>query len=393
MENALPMQERTRHTHPLSGRDEPVRHALESLRTLVLRQGGPVRQLQFFRVSGHYSLGARQMLEVLGVLHDEGLLETAAAAAAEQVAPPPPPPEDPVAAFVAASNAAPRLTRVQELELARAVQRGRQILAAVAGQPIASEPDRILIDDGVRAAQALVTANLRLVPAVARRASRRAHGDILADLMQQGVLGLHRATGTFDPERGHRFSSHAVWSVRLAMSRYLEQNARVVRLPSGVYQQLQRLTRLRRSLASAGRLSRRHHTGPLARRLGLAAAKVARLLDLEPDVLSLDQPADEAGESLGATLPSLDPPDWQFHERRELAETVVSFLAAIDSRLRLVLQLRFGLIDGTELTLDEIGRLLGVTRERVRQLERAALARLQEAGRARRLQEYLAGAG
>lgn len=384
------MQERACRTRSLPVRDAPVRCALECLRALALRQRAPVRQPQFFRVAGYYSLGPRQMLEVLGVLHDEGLLATAAAASAEPVAPPPPPPPDPadpVAAFLAAADAAPRLTRAQELELARAVRRGRQVLLAAAGLPIPSEPARTLIDNGARAAWTLVRANLRLVPAIARFMSRRGQHGILADLMQEAVLGLLGAALAFDPERGYRFGTHATWRVRKAVSRYLERSGRVVRLPAPVGQELRRLVRLRARLASAGRLSPRQQTAQLARRLGLAEAQVVRLLELEPDVLSLDQETGgEGGETLGATLPATGMADRQVRERRELAETVASCLAAIGPRLRLVLELRFGLRGGCELSLEEVGQRLGITRERVRQLERKALEHLQRAGRGRRLQ-------
>ncbi|HLT37741.1 MAG TPA: sigma-70 family RNA polymerase sigma factor [Enhygromyxa sp.] len=232
--------------------------------------------------------------------------------------------------------------------------------------------------EATRARSDLVVANLRLVVAVARKYAH--HGLPLLDLVQEGNLGLMRAAEKFDPSRGFRFSTYAIWWIRQAVTRSLADHGRTIRLPVHVVETLHKLARIRRDhVAGQGREPTPEE---LAERLGIPATRVRFLLTLGVEPTSLDAPIGEDGE-LGDLIEDRDASDpiACIHEL-ELTGKLERALASLTSREQRVLRLRFGIDGDDEQTLEVVGREFALTRERVRQIEAKALQKLRRPGAA-----------
>jgi len=256
------------------------------------------------------------------------------------------------------------------LQYAREVSRWR-LLTPAEEQELARRKDE---GDEV-AARRLIESNLRLVMWIARGYS--AAGIPMLDLIQEGNLALMHAVGKFDHRQGCRFSTYATWWIRQAMAKAIVYQKRAIRLPEWVVDQSRRVTRARNELVQ--NLNRDPTLVEVAEAVCLPAARVAALLELEDDAVSLDAPAPD-GQTLGDALPDVlaRRPDEEAAERQRPAE-IERALERLVPRLRQVLVLRFGLDGEPPRTLREAGAIIGVTAERIRQLEAQAL---QELGRA-----------
>jgi RNA polymerase sigma factor (sigma-70 family) len=282
----------------------------------------------------------------------------------------------------------PLLTREDEIELSQAYEAGRDArrkLADCAADDPARPDLEAVVERGERARRKMVECNLRLVVAIARRFS--ATGLPMADRVQEGNLGLLRAVEKFDWHMGFKFSTYATWWIRQAIARgAADRGARSIRLPVHVDEQVGRLWRTHTRLLE--RLGREPSDDELAEALDLPTEKVLRLKDTTQAVTSLDAPVGEDGAALGDFLEdgSAVGPDELAMDAVGLA-TLQQVLNALPERERQVLILRFGLDSGTPRTLEEVGAVMGFSRERARQVERDALAALRAPEIRARLQD------
>src|SRR5262245_11154036 len=258
----------------------------------------------------------------------------------------------------------PLLTAEQEQALARRAR------GEVAWVPPPGEP----FPTAFAARNRLIEANLRLVISIAKQ--YRYHGLPLEDLIQEGVLGLSRAAQKFDPDRNLRSSTYAPCWIRQSVGRAIHDHGRLLRLPVHVLERLRRIERARDALQA--QLARPPSPDEIAQLLGLETAVVVEVLSVASDAVSLDRPLSADADTLITQLIA-DPgpgPEEEL-EHRSVVEIVAAALSELNPRARTILLLRYGFGRAHPLTLEEIGRCLGITRERVRQIERDALSQLR----------------
>ncbi len=327
--------------------------------------------------------------------------------------------EDPVRMYLHEIGRVPLLTQEQEVELGTRIQRAKkaqeELAAGVDDPERRAELERI-IADGELAKKQLAQSNLRLVVSVAKRYLGR--GMSFLDLIQEGNLGLLRAVEKFDPTLGYKFSTYATWWIRQAISRAIADQARTIRIPVHMVDTINRLIHAQRRLTQQlGReptpeelalelgylepdereiIEQAMSTGDpldpaLERKLRRAAQKIQRILRVAQEPMSLETPIGDEEESSLIDFVQDDslPTPGDEASRSLLKEQMQDVLKVLNPREREVLELRFGLKDGRSYTLEEVGQILGVTRERVRQIEAKALRKLRHPQRSHKLRDYL----
>ena len=282
------------------------------------------------------------------------------------------------------------LTAEQEVNLAKRIEAGLYAEHKLETEPDLDENYRrdleLVAEDGRRAKAHMLEANLRLVVSVAKKYSDR--GLSLLDVVQEGNLGLIRAVEKFDYTKGYKFSTYAMWWIRQAIQRGFADAARTIRLPVHVLEMLSKLSRVERDMHQ--RLGREPTPEELAVELDRTPDQIEELLRTSRQPISLDSTIGEDGEtSIGDLIEDTDAPEAsELVDRQLMADQLRSALDALTPREATIMAMRFGLYDGNPHTLDEIGRALGLTRERIRQLEKQSLSKLRHPSRAQPLLDY-----
>ncbi|MCY7365650.1 MAG: sigma-70 family RNA polymerase sigma factor [Frankiaceae bacterium] len=307
----------------------------------------------------------------------------------------PPPGIDLVKAYLREIGRVALLTAEMEVDLAKRIEAGLfatyKLSQHASGETkIAAAMRRDLVEierDGEVAKRHLLEANLRLVVSLAKRYQGR--GLDLLDLVQEGNLGLVRAVEKFDYAKGYKFSTYATWWIRQALQRALADQGRTIRVPVHMAELITKVTRTRRDLTQS--LGREPSSEEIGEPLAMTAEKVEEILRHGRDTLSLQAPVGDDEAVLGDFIHDVDSIDPQAAVETQMLHGQLSeVLDSLPERSAIVMRMRFGLEDGRPRTLDEVGRFLGLTRERIRQIERDTLAEIRAGGRADALREYVA---
>ncbi|GAB4449294.1 MAG: RNA polymerase sigma factor RpoD [Anaerolineales bacterium] len=298
--------------------------------------------------------------------------------------------DDTIGLYLKEVSRVPLLTAEEEVALAQRIERGRlarEELAKGNVSPRRRAELRKLIEDGWAAREHLITANSRLVISVAKKYMGR--GVPFLDLIQEGNIGLIRATKKFDYRRGHKFSTYATWWIRQAVTRAIADQGRTIRVPVHMGDQINKLLRVQHQLTQ--RLGREPSVEELAEALDVPPKKVENMIQVARRPLSLETPTDDEEDSVLGDFIEDDeaPPPDDTATYNLLKEHLGEVLNGLPPREVRILQLRYGLLDGQAYTLEEVGRKMGVTRERVRQIEAQALSRLRHPTIRRKLRDYL----
>ena len=277
----------------------------------------------------------------------------------------------------------------EEVVLAKRIEAGREARAELAKSNISAARRQELyemIKDGAAARDHLITANSRLVISVAKKYMGR--GVPFLDLIQEGNIGLIRATKKFEYQRGHKFSTYATWWIRQAVTRAIADQGRTIRVPVHMGDQINKLLRVQHQLTQ--KLGRDPSVEELAEALEVPPKKVENMIQVARRPLSLETPTDDEEDSVLGDFIEDDeaPPPDDTATYNLLKQHLVEVLDGLPPREVRILQLRYGLLDGQAYTLEEVGRKMGVTRERVRQIESKALRRLRHPYRSQRIRDF-----
>ena len=285
---------------------------------------------------------------------------------------------DPVKMYLKEIGRVPLLKADEEVLIAKRIEKG-----------INNPDDAAAVQDGVDAKNELISANLRLVVAIAKKYTGR--GMLFLDLIQEGNMGLIKAVDKFDYTKGFKFSTHATWWIRQAITRAIADQARTIRIPVHMVETINKMTRIQRQLVQE--LGRDPSAEEIATRMGsgMTAEKVREIQKIALDPVSLETPIGEEDDShLGDFIEDKDAmsPD-QYANNELLKDEIDLILSTLTDREEKVIRLRFGLEDGRTRTLEEVGKEFDVTRERIRQIEAKALRKLKNPTKSKRLKEFL----
>ncbi len=299
--------------------------------------------------------------------------------------------EDSVQIYLREIGQVALLTAADEVALASEIVHGRNAREQLQHHQYQNRTERLALEHAItqsdEARRRLIQANLRLVVSIAKK---YIGGPLaLMDLVQEGNIGLMRAVEKFDAGRGNRFSTYATWWIRQAITRMIAEQSRLIRLPVHLSDSLNQLRRVSRQLEQV--LEREPTAEEIADALGINIRKVRRLMQASVQPISLEQPVSNAGEGQIGELVSDDTSDtpMEIATQRMLQRDLALALMELPERERMILLMRYGLTDGRRRTLEEVGGVFGITRERTRQIEADALRSLRGPGAGKRLQGYL----
>ena len=299
---------------------------------------------------------------------------------------------DSVRLYLQEIGATDLLTMQEEVWLAKRMERGKLAearLVADSGSLTLEDRDALLADqlDGDAARTHLIQANLRLVVSVAKKYVGR--GLSFLDLIQEGNIGLMKATDKFDYKRGYKFSTYATWWIRQAITRAISDQSRTIRLPVHVGETINRVKKTGHRLQQI--LEREPTQEEIARAMDISDEKVRQVLDVSRHPISLEAPVGQDGDAfLGDFIEDQTmPAPLELASQHLLKSQIADALGKLTDRERKIIELRFGLEDGRFRTLEEVGRVFGITRERIRQIEAKALRKLRHPSYSRRLKGYL----